>query len=272
MYRIPGDDTRRRPLLQCLYDPLQADVGVLLHDVQRASQGALHVWPPHTTAFEWYSGSAVVNAWRLGSAERGKHLLDLYELVPDTRSILRALFAEPGLQFPALHVRICPNPENEHDFDGELHIENNVAAWNSQDIVLLDPFAMWRKAKHQPLRNRYRQIMERLIARGDESPGLILFWTWGNAFLSADGDLNSINTPVANGYYGLRDRLHQVNRHFIRVIWRWGLQFAMWVLVAESHLNSLRTVLQDRCDELRDHLLHGCKGRLGNPEVAVVVD
>ena len=32
MYRIPADDARR-PLLECLYNPLGADAGVLLHDV-----------------------------------------------------------------------------------------------------------------------------------------------------------------------------------------------------------------------------------------------
>ena len=134
MYCIPGDDVRRRPLLECLYDPIQADVGVLLHDVQRASQTALHVWPAHPTAFEWYSGSAVVNAWWLGSADRGRHLLELYELAPDTRSILRALFAQPGFQLPALHVRICPDADNGHNFDGEMYIENNIAARSIKNL------------------------------------------------------------------------------------------------------------------------------------------
>ena len=43
-YFIPKTDSRR-PLLECLYDPLDADTGGVLHDTQRASQQALGVWP-----------------------------------------------------------------------------------------------------------------------------------------------------------------------------------------------------------------------------------
>ena len=253
MYRIPVGDGRR-PLLECLYNHIDADVGVLLYDVQRASQSALAVWPAHLPDFEWYSGSAVVNAWRLGCAQSGSHRLELYELAADTRGVLRAVFAAPGLQLPRVAVRSLPEPEDHGVFDGEMHIENNINAWNSQDLVLLDPFAMWRDVQEQQRRNRYRRIIERIISRGQESPLLILFWTWGRAFPVADGDLDGTNTPVPNGYQELRGVVHQGNRRFIRVTWRWGLQFAMWVLVPESHVDTLCATLQLRCDQIRDHL------------------
>jgi 23S rRNA A2030 N6-methylase RlmJ len=272
MYRIPTDDVRR-PLLECLYSPLGADVGVLLHDVQRASQTALGVWPTTLASFEWYTGSAVVNAWQLGCASSGQHQLELYELAPETRAVLCAVFAAPGLQLPRVQVRILPDPENNANFDGEQHIEQNIAAWDTRDFVLLDPFAMWRQAQDQPRRNRYRRILDRLIQRGEESPSLMLFWTWGRAFPVADGDLDGTNDPVGNGYQELRNVLHQANRHFVRVTWRWGLQFAMWVLVPTPHLEALTAAIQLRCDELRDHLLHrGCGGRLANPDIQVAVD
>jgi hypothetical protein len=272
MYRIPAGNIRR-PLLECLYNPLGADVAVLLHDVQRASQSALAVWPAALADFEWYSGSAVVNAWRLGTAQAGRHQLELYELAAETRAVLRAVFAAPGLQLPSVGVRILPEPEDHGDFDGELHIERSIATWNAQDLVLLDPFAMWRQAQDQPRRNRYRRIVERLTARGEESPSLLLFWTWGRAFPVADGDLDDTNDRVANGYQELRALLHQANRHLIRVTWRWGLQFAMWVVVPDSHLGALSAALQLCCDQLRDHLQRrGCGGRLANPDIAVVVD
>jgi hypothetical protein len=70
MYSILTGDNRR-PLLQCLYSPLDADVCVSLHDVQRAPQIALAVWPADLAKLEWYSGSAVVNGWRLGTAQTG---------------------------------------------------------------------------------------------------------------------------------------------------------------------------------------------------------
>ena len=101
----------------------------------------------------------------------------------------------------------------------------------------------------------------------------MLFWTWGRAFPIANGDLDGTNTPVANGYQELRDLLHQANRHFVRVTWRWGLQFAMWVLVPESHLKPLCDALQRHCNEARDHMFQGgCEDRLGNPNIKVVVD
>lgn len=272
MYRIPTDDARR-PLLESLYSPLNADVDVLLHDVQRASETALGVWPAALANFDWYSGSAVVNAWQLGSAPSGRHRLELYELAAETRTVLRAVFAAPGLHLPRVDVQIQPEPESNADFDGELHIERNIATWNTQDLVLLDPFAMWRQPQDHPRRNRYRRIVERLIQRVEESPSLLLFWTWGRAFPVADGDLNGTNGPVGNGYQELRGLLHQANRHFVRVTWRWGLQFAMWVLVPTPHLEALSASIQLRCNDLRDHLLQrGCGHRLANPNIQVVVD
>ena len=81
------------------------------------------------------------------------------------------------------------------------------------------------------------------------------------------------NDRVGNGYQELRGLLHQANRHFIRVTWRWGLQFAMWVIVPDSHLGALCGAVQRHCDELREHLQHrGCRDRLANSNIAVVVD
>lgn len=268
MYRIPAGS---RGLLESLYAPLRAEAGVLLHDAQRATQTALSVWPDALARFEWYSGSAVLNGWRLGRAETGHHLLELYEQAADTRAILHAVFADPGLRPPQIDVRILPEPEHGRIFDGEAYIESNVLAWNSQDLILLDPFAMWRQPKDQARRNRYRRIVERVIALGDASPMLVLFWTWGRAFPVADGDLDGTATPVRGGYQELRGVLRRANRRFVRVTWRWGLQFAMWAVVPDSDLDGLRVELQRRCDELATHLQrHGT--RLANPQITVVLD
>ena len=170
-------------------------------------------------------------------------------------------------------VRILPETEDERDFDGEAHIESNVSGWDSRDLVLLDPFAMWRQDQDQHRRNRYRKMVECLIARGQDSPLLILFWTWGRAFPVAEGDLADTNSPVDNGYQQLRRRLHGAGRHFIRVSWRWGLQFAMWVLVPDSHLSGLCSALQLQCNGIRDHLLRrGCGERLSSPDMQIVID
>ena len=273
MYRIPDPDPRRR-LLECLYEPVNADVGVLLHDVQRASQSALNVWPPQPAALKWYSGSAVVNAWQLASTKGGKHLLQLYELEPDTRAILRAVFAAPKTSGASSRFQILPDPDNGGNFDGELHIENNVLNWDSQDLILLDPFAMWRQDEHQQQRDRYRRILEQVIGRGKDSPLLILFWVWGQRHHQwAVGDLQGTAVPVLNGYAELRALLHQANRQFIRVVWCWGQQFAIWIIVPDSHLNALCAALQQRCDELRDHLQQQWPHiRRRNPNIEVIVD
>jgi hypothetical protein len=269
LYEIPTGDLRR-PRLECLYEPLHGEAEIPLHNVERDSQTALDVWPQQRDAPHWYSGSAIVNAWCMKNACHGNHLLELYELAPKTRAILRAVFADPGFQLSRVTVRMLPEPEDGRDFDGELHIEHSIASWASQDLILLDPFAMWRLRRHQCLRDRYRRIFAQLLAL-PEPPQLVLFWTWGRAFQAAVGDIEGTRPPAPNGYQELRQLLHNANRSFIRVSWRWGLQFAMWILVPAAHLQPLEAALQRRCNETRDHLLNnGC--RLINPDIGVTVD
>ena len=272
IYEIPAADARRS-LLECLFAPMNADVGLPLHDLQRASQSALAVWPTRPERLRWYSGSALLNAWCLGSAAAGHHLLELYELAPDTRCVLSTLFAMPALQLPGLDVRILPETEDKSYFDGELHIENSVGAWNARDLIVLDPFAMWRQDQDQPRRDRYRGVIDRVVSKGQDAPSLILFWTWGRAFPVAEGDLDGTSSPVRNGYQELRECLHCAGRRFIRVTWRWGLQFAMWVLVPDPHLTGVCAALRRECDATRNHLVRGgCSGRLANPNIDVVID
>jgi hypothetical protein len=71
-----GRDSRRA-LLECLYEPVGDDVGVPLHDIQRASQTTLCVWPEKANDLAWYSGSPVLNAWQLSQSGSAKHRLDL---------------------------------------------------------------------------------------------------------------------------------------------------------------------------------------------------
>ena len=121
----------------------------------------------------------MINAWQLGNAKTGRHRLELYELAADTRAVLRAVFATPGDHFPRTEVRILPGPETHAAFDGDSYIEQSIATWNSQDLVLLDPFAMWRQPQHQERRNLYRGIVEQLLRCGEESPLLLLFCSSG---------------------------------------------------------------------------------------------
>jgi len=133
-------------------------------------------------------------------------------------------------------------------------------------VVFLDPFAMWRQPGDQRKRNRYGTIVDSVIRRGTDAPSLILFWTWGRAFPIAEGDLDGSGKPVKNGYQELRARLHLAGFHFIRVKWRWGLQFAQWIVVPREHLTTLRDDIDMHCRALSLHLLqHGCRESLSHP-------
>lgn len=252
MYSIAVGD-HRRSMLECLYEPVDADDGVPLHDRQRASQRALGVWPANPTGLGWYAGSAVLNAQRLDAAP-GKHLVEFYEMCPDTRSILRTVLAALGLDASCLESRVLPVVDDGRLFDGERYVVTNIGRWDSRDLVLLDPFAMSRQACHQAQRDRYGRIVDTVIAKGQESPLLVLFWTWGRAFCAADGDLQDTNLRVSNGYQDLRARLLEAGRYLISIVWRWDLQFAMWVLVPDSQRRRLTAALRQRCHEVRDHL------------------
>ena len=78
---------------------------------------------------------------------------------------------------------------------------------------------------------------------------------------------------MKNGYHQLRGRLHSAGFHFIRVKWRWGLQFAMWIVVPGEHLTMLREDLDMHCSALSHHLVRqGCRESLSHPSVEVSID
>lgn len=265
MYSIPDSD-RRRLLLKCLYEPVDSDIGVLLHDSQRAMQQALGVWPASSSCLTWYAGSAVMNACRLATAP-GKHLIEFYEQSPCTRSVLREVLATLGHDASDVESRVLPHEDSSYPFDGEQHIMSNIDQWDSQDLVLLDPFSIWRNKKcHQDRRDRYGYIIDTVIAQGQKSPLLVLFWTWGRDFRGAEGDLQNTNCPViSNGYQDLRARLCDAGRHLISIVWKWQLQFAMWVLVPASQQRCLADALRQRCCEMRKHL--SCSRDMNDVEV-----
>jgi hypothetical protein len=259
-------------LLSCLYSDPSKTNEILLQRIQHDILNALGCWPETIKNPRWYAGSGLINAFTLAKSKNPAHLLELYELNPQTRRIL--CFTLSDLQLEEKLRWSAPAPENEEDeFDGESYIERHVGEWKKQDVVLLDPFAMWRQPADQFKRDRYGAVIQGLLGRGADAPSLILFWTWGRAFPVADGDLNGTNHPVRNGYQELRAKLHNAGFRFVRVTWRWGLQFAMWIVVAEEHLAALRDEIGMHCRLLRDHLiLHGCGRDLPHPIGNVAID
>jgi hypothetical protein len=271
IYRIPDGDSRRR-LLSCLYSKPASAVPVLLHQAQKKILGVLHCWPAAAEQVQWYAGSALINACTLAESPSNGHLMELYEWMPETRQILRSVIAAAS---PNAEHRwcVCWPQDDRREFDGEKYIAENIGHWGKRDVVFLDPFAMWRQPSDRAKRNRYGVIVDALVRRGPDTPSLILFWTWGRAFPIADGDLDGTAVPVRNGYSELRSNLHKAGLHFVVVKWRWGLQFAMWVLVPSAQVAALREELDNHCHLLSDHLIRRGAGRsMSHPEVQVAVD
>lgn len=264
MYVVPHDKRRRQ--LAGLCAPVDADNGVLLHDQQRAAQRALRTWPKDSGDLRWYAGSAVMNTLQL-AASPGHHNIELYEWAPETRRVLREVLADLRPHAPGVEIHIPPDSDDLRLFDGEQFIADQIGHWGSRDLVLLDPFAMWRQCCHQPQRDRYGQIIDAVCEPSQESPLLVLFWTWGRNFPAADGDLNDSNHRIRNGYQDLRCRLHKAGRSFIRILWRWRLQFAMWVLVPDSQQRELVNALRQQCSNVRENL-----GGLRLSEIEVAID
>jgi hypothetical protein len=271
IYRVPPVDMRCR-LLSCLCSTPAPDGQVALHNSQRTILGLLGCWRSVVDGFYWYAGSALINAFGLAGSPPSSHVLDLYEWEPQTRQILKSVLTDVGVD---KHLNICvPSAEKEDDvFDGEAYIETQISRWGTQNVILLDPFAMWRQPQQQRQRDRYGVIIDGLIRHGPYAPSLVLFWTWGRAFPIAEGDLNGTIEPVKNGYQDLRGKLHRAGFQFIEVKWRWGLQFAMWVVAPGEHLAALRKSIDIGCRALSDHLLcHGCGQNLLHPQVEVSID
>lgn len=271
VYQIADGDPRSR-LLSCLYSNPTGETLVLLQDAQRAALSALSCWPDGTDAIHWYAGSALINTIALPSTQGNLHKLELYEWLPETRRILHCVLAAARPETNKAWS-VVPEEEYVHEFDGEAHIERNIKSWGKQNVVLLDPFAMWRQPVDQHKRDRYGAIIDGLVAHGLDAPSLVLFWTWGRAFPVAESDLDGTATPVRNGYADLRAKLHEAGFHFVLVKWRWGLQFAMWVVVPAAQLTGLRDDIDLHCRLLSNHLSrYGCSQSLSQPRVEVAVD
>lgn len=269
VYRISGEQGQGKGLSALFSRPFNGET-ILLHNAQREILGRLGCWPDAGAKIQWYAGSAAINALAIGNDSQNLHQFDAYEAEPATRHILRSVLREPRLSTPKLTC-VFPLIESDNVFDGEAYVAENIAVWNKQDLILLDPFAMWRQPCHQAKRNQYKAIINGLIRRKNDAPLCIIFWTWGQAFPVAMGDLTGISKPVVGGYQDLRRALHAEGRRFIHVEWRWGLQFAMWIVVPLAQLISLHEEISLHCRLLTQHLVRygHCPA---NPKVNVTID
>jgi 23S rRNA A2030 N6-methylase RlmJ len=269
VYRI-SDKSGRRTGMAALFSAPAKGMSILLYNAQREVLGRLGCWPDPGALIQWYAGSAATNALALGNNNQKLHQFEAYEAEPATRHILRIILMDPKLSTPK-QTRVLPLAEHDKVFDGEAYVAENIGGWNKQDLILLDPFAMWRQRSHQEKRNQYKAIINALIRRKNDAPLCIIFWTWGRHFPIAMGDLKGISKPVLGGYQDLRGTLHAEGRRFILVEWRWGLQFAMWIIAPTAQLSPLHHEISFHCRMLTDHLArHGYHPT--KPKVNVSID
>jgi 23S rRNA A2030 N6-methylase RlmJ len=175
VYRISERRGRDRGLTALFSMPAK-DKSILLHNAQREILARLGCWPDAGATIQWYAGSAAINAFALGNNNQNQHQFDAYEAEPTTRHILRTLLMDRQLSIPK-QTHVLPPAEHDKFFDGEAYVAENIAGWNTQDLILLDPFAMWRQSSHQAKRNRYKAIINGLIRRKNDAPLCIIFWT-----------------------------------------------------------------------------------------------
>jgi hypothetical protein len=82
---------------------------------------------------QWYAGSAVTNAFALAQTGDGRRSLNLYEQQPETRQVLRSVLQAVPVFSNGMQLRVPPSSENEKEFDGERHVEENISTWNRGD-------------------------------------------------------------------------------------------------------------------------------------------
>ncbi len=265
LYRLAPEHQWRKLLLCLFRDAGKHSNSVLLRDAQRAALQALGCWPDAPEQLEWYAGSAVTNAFALAQTGEGARSLDLYEKQPGTREVLRSVLHKTEAA-QSIRLSVLPPNENEKEFDGVRHVEENMPAWNRGDVVLLDPFKM----KDQNERDSYGRVVDALIRRAADSPLLVLFWAWGRDNIGAEADLSGSGEIIRNGYQDLLGRLITSRMQVVLVQWTWGFRFAMWLVVPAEHAVSLRDAIEANCNSLSDHLRRNGQ-RWTHAKVAVTI-
>ena len=180
-----------------------------------------------------YAGSSVLNL-RVAAGAR-KALTEFYELKPRTREILQAVLKEARPDAPDLTISVPGR--SGRTFDGEAYIADSVEGWDERDLILLDPFSMWRQRKHQQRRDLYREILVGAVTKGCL---VTIFFTWGNANRAADEDLSGDRVTPMNGYGDLLRWLKLVDVNVVTVKWIWRYRFAMWIVLPGPETRELR--------------------------------
>lgn len=176
-----------------------------------------------------YAGSAVLN---LQALARGRKVLaEFYEQQPRTREILAGVLHASITE--RLDLTVSVPGARGRSLDGEKRIARAVSRWDERDVILLDPFSIWRRKEHQSRRDLLGQILNSAVERGCP---LSLFFTWGNANPQADEDMSGRHRSPRNGYADMLTGLREARANVVLVRWIWKQRFAMWVLLPNREL------------------------------------
>ena len=227
MYRVSPADPRARRFSRLTHGPLQQARSHLLQQLD-CDDG-------------WYPGSAALVAELLAHHPHAHH--ELYEWSPTTRRILTGVMAQL-----APSCRILGSPDG--CFDGETHIGQALPGYSRHDVVLLDPFALWRRQKLAYRRARYRAIVDGLNALGPDAPQVLWFFTWDPSLDDIEDHLHNTHPAVVDGYAALQRQL--APRCMVQVRWRWDLPCTMWLRIDESLAASLIDKLRHQLDALAE--------------------
>jgi 23S rRNA A2030 N6-methylase RlmJ len=204
IYAIPPGDPRRRLVSALLSEPQLA-----LAQAQVDALDALGL--PHDGC--WYAGSALLNARLAGASYEG------YEWAPDTRGILEAVLKQAA---PGARV-VEPVPPLDR-LDGEALMAERLPQWDAQDVMLLDPFGIWRRPKLAPRRHRFRRLVRGWLA-SPARPAMAWFFVW-----RSPGGTEEMAEGIDAGYAELYGELERAGHVPLVVRWRWDLDCAMWLL------------------------------------------
>lgn len=119
---------------------------------------------------DWYPGSATLIAQLLQQrAPNSRHIM--LEWAPDTRAILHSL-----CHALAHHADVVEAGSNER-LDGESYLVERLAQMRREDIILLDPFALFRQRKLHYRRERYWRLLSQWKAsKKTQRPALLWFF------------------------------------------------------------------------------------------------
>ena len=176
---------------------------------------------------EFYVGSAVLNLLSLEHSRNPR--AEYYEYQPGPRNVLKDVLRAANSSDGRVDVYVPGDIGS--DFDGERHIASSINRWDHRDVVLLDPFSMWRQSRHQPVRTLYRDILVSSVEKGCP---LSLFFTWGQAHPMATEDLDRRNLITRNGYGDILTRLETMRANVVIVRWLWRTHFAMWLILPST--------------------------------------